>query len=257
MTLLPDLNTQRSLANTLGVVLYVEHHRGNDTGAVETIRDLNFVADAMQQFLPTLVSHLVGIGIGTVTSNAAINLSREMAIADKSSATRPGSAANRAQVFQLIADLSDERQYRLGGIRSLYGERTGALDSIKAIPMQATASTSLYVFRSAFQLDVINMLHAETQVSQAMGQPTLASARALMPNIQSMHNRRGIAMLTHLLSSMLTPSLNRFVVTHFRGLTDRRGGDRAGDPALALRSRWEMAGVAGRSRARISGGGAS
>jgi hypothetical protein len=232
MTLLPDLSTQRSLANTLRVVSYVEHHRGNDAGAVEALRDLSFVADAMQQYLPTLVSHLVGIGIGAITSDAAINLSREMAIADESAATRPGGApASRAQVFQLIADLSDERQYRLGGIRSLYGERTGALDSIKALPMQAMPSAGLNVFRPAFQLDVINMLRAETQVSLAMGQPTLASARALMPNIQPMHNRQGVSMLTHLLSSILTPSLNRFAVTHYRGLTDRR----AAVIALAIR----------------------
>jgi hypothetical protein len=232
MTGLPDLNTARSLANKLEIMVFVQHRRGDDAESVETIRDINFVANAMQQYLPTVISHLVGVGIGAITSDAAINLSPDLTIADESSATRPGaSPASRAQVLQLVADLSDERQYRLGGIRSLYGERWVSLDAIKLYPRQLVPDPVAYMLVPASKLDVINILQAEAQVSRAMGQPTLAAARALMPNIQPMRNRRGLSMWTHMLSSILMPSFDRFVVTHFRGLTDRR----AAVIALAIR----------------------
>jgi hypothetical protein len=52
-----------------------------------------------------------------------------------------------------------------------------------------------------------------------------------MPNTQAISNRRGIARMTHLLESILMPSLDRFVLEHFRGVTDRR----AAAIALAIR----------------------
>jgi hypothetical protein len=229
-TVLPDLNTQRGLANTLGRVAFVEHHRGNDAEAVKAIRDLHFVADAMQQYSPLIISHMVGVGIDAVASYAVIDLSRDLSITDSSSTTRPGAGpASRAQVLQLIADLSDERQYRLGGIRSLYGERWIAVDAPNYILQNAMPTPQFYALRLAFKLDVINMLKAETQVSQAMGQPTLAAAMAMMPPKRP--QPRGVAMLAHLLSSILLPSLSSSVEQHFRELTDHR----AAVIALAIR----------------------
>jgi hypothetical protein len=229
-TVYPDLNAQRGLANTLGMVAFVEHHRGNDAEAVETIRDMHFVADAMQQYSPTIISHLVGVGIDAVTTYAVIDLSRDLRITDGSSPTRPGaSPASRAQALQLIADLCDERQYRLGGIRSLFGERWIALDGPDYLLQNAMHSPQFYALRLAFKLDVINILKAETKVSQAMGQPTLAAALAMMPS--NPPKRNGVAMLAHLFSSILLPSLSSSVEQHFRGLTDRR----AAVLALAIR----------------------
>jgi hypothetical protein len=222
----PDLNAQRELAMTLRTAAFVEHRRGNDAQAVEIVRDLHFVADAMQQYYPSIISHLVSIGLDAFASETILSLAPELAIADESAATRPStSPATRAQVRQLIAELSDERQYRLGGIRSMYGERRFALDGLKA-PQLGLPNGPIWA--PAFKLDVINILKAETQVSQALGQPTLASARALMP---SMPTGTGVSRLTNLLSSILMPPLNRVVETHFRGLTDRR----AAVIALAIR----------------------
>jgi len=233
MTLLPDLSTQRELATTLEMVAFVQHHRGDDAAAVQTIRDLHFVADGMQQYTPTIITHLVGIGIDAVTSATALNLSSDLAIANDSSTARPGAVpATRAAVLQLIADLTDEHQYTLGGIQSIYGERWMALDTMKVAPQGTIpVNPSLHILHPATKLDAINILKSESQVSQAIAQPTLFTANAMMPVLPARRGYQGVSMLTHMFSSMMMPSLNLFVVTHYHGLTDRR----AAVIALAIR----------------------
>jgi hypothetical protein len=83
-------------------------------------------------------------------------------------------------------------------------------------------------FRPLFVADVARILQIQDQMQAALKEPFWPAARAKFPNFAAMHQGGMIYTATHLLSSILVTSLDRFGETHYRGLTERRAA------ALAL-----------------------
>jgi hypothetical protein len=226
-TPLPHLNWARTMANLLATDAVSAHARGDDAQAVADVRNLHRLADAMQQYFPTIVSRLVGVGIDALGSDRARRLACDLSIAAGSATTRPD-AATPQQVIDLIAELSDEKQYVLAGRRCMIGE--------KALMLDATASffPSAGRLAPAFCFCAIRMLDIDEQVAQAMNEPDYPHVMAKISNPFKPDPVFGpIDSLAHfsILSGILTPSLSRWCIMHFRGLTDRR----AAVLALAIR----------------------
>ncbi|HZL37007.1 MAG TPA: hypothetical protein VFC78_16930 [Tepidisphaeraceae bacterium] len=147
------LNAWRNLAEVLGLCAVEAHCVGNDAGALEYIRDLGTVANAVTDENLYLLSYLVAGGITSIESDSAVQLAETLTIAPDGSAT-PSGAASQTQVRSLIADLLDERRRQAMGVRVWEIERSMALraeddDADMQIQPPDLAYLGLPIFRLA------------------------------------------------------------------------------------------------------------
>ena len=226
-TRFPDLHSQRELAHLLGVAAAVEHRQAKDAEAIQSVRDLHRVADAMNQFSPpTLVSHLVGVGIDAVTTDGAMLLSYVLQLSGSNT-------AEGRQISEMIHDLSDERQYQLAGVQCWYGERLLPLDILQTPQwglLLSPPSVEEKFVHPMYELDVVQFLDEETQVAEACKQATWPAVRGKLPARVSLNSHGMAFQASRFLSSMIRPS-ERAILMHFRELAERRGAA----VALAIR----------------------
>jgi hypothetical protein len=219
---LPSLNPLRSLANLLSADAFIAHTHGDDARALQDILNIRHEADAIEQYYPCLVSHLVAVGINALASEGTIYLSRDLHLSSAPS--------GRLAAEKLIASLLDDRAAMQGAQTCWFGERQMVLNAMPITP-NSTAKKLPPLFiciRPVFVADVAHILQIHDQTQAALREPTWPAARAKLPNFTAMRQGGVIHTATHLLSSILVPSLDRFSQTHYRGLTERRAG------ALAL-----------------------
>jgi len=131
--LLPDLNPQKDLTNlALGDCLW-QHQLGNDREAVERIRDLLAMSEAVDQ-TPHLVSHLVAIGIVAAGAEKLGFISPALRIGSSEG------AVSRDEVRKLIDQLLDERLMHQGLKRGVRWERATNVDAIRSLQDGTTRS---------------------------------------------------------------------------------------------------------------------
>src|SRR5215210_2224000 len=79
---LPDLNPQRRLARLLNVAAMVAHHDGDDAEALRRVREMLFVSRAVDRE-PTLVSHLVALGISAMAAERLGEIAPELRVSSE------------------------------------------------------------------------------------------------------------------------------------------------------------------------------
>jgi hypothetical protein len=212
--LLPDVAPTRGLARILTLAAAQQHRHGNDSQAVQSLRDLHHLADAMNQFSPPLlVSHLVAIGIDAIESDAVNHLSWVL--------HPPGSqSAEGRQIADLIRDLLNEQQFQTGGIRCWFGERRLVLDN--APTWQPQMGIMGMFLHPMFELDEAHMLANLSIASGAIQQPNWPLARGMIGPRVSPQSQRGVFFVSHIFSELFSPSLNPAIEQHFRVLAERR-----------------------------------
>lgn len=120
-----NLNTHRALCSLLNIVALEDHALGNDSDAIEHLRDMGTIGDACMNDT-NMVSFMVGVGTFAMQADATRVLANSLAIA-KPGAAGSTPAANPKQVRALIAELLDERQMDQFFARDLSGERAFAV----------------------------------------------------------------------------------------------------------------------------------
>jgi hypothetical protein len=158
-TLLPTLNQARHLANHLADAATWSHLHGDDYEAIERLRDLRFMASAMER-QPFLVAHLVSIGINAMAMNAIHIIAPGLKISDDprdATTTAPSTApivrpATRGQIRALIADILDESDGRDGLRRALLFERVAMLDMMNWLGRGTVLLTPLLEIQTARML---------------------------------------------------------------------------------------------------------
>jgi hypothetical protein len=252
---LPMLSGLRSLSNQHGdAALYANAH-GDDFAALEFVRDVRFVARSSDA-QPLMISRMVAIGCESLALNRLMVIAPGLRIASDqqehatgATATAPASStvtskltarpASRAQVRalidELLSDASDRNQRDL--LRPIGGERVADVDTINM------ATSNAWALRPMFDLDALMMTQTMNEYARAATQPSwLEASRALRvpaariraaqtatpiwPVSMLPGGRRGgparSARLPHVVSSMLIPSMDRFVLNDFRNRTERR-----------------------------------
>ena len=227
MTMLPDLRDQRQLATLLKRAALDAHFRGDDGQAVERL--LQMVAEARSlHHHPTLVAHLVALGIESMACDTARTIGPELRIGSSSdTSVRP---APPEKVRQLIAQLLDDRPLREGQILAFRTERMMEVDM--GIQL-ATGNASMpntnvggrgrrmleSVLSSQFYGDARFLLEYTSGVLRAAQAPDWPMVRARMNTLPDVGRKRGV---WHLLISLLLPAFDRAIQTDFQVLTDDR-----------------------------------
>ena len=187
-TLLPHLNGARNLANTLGDAALYAHVHGDDAAALETMRDLRHVAEAVGAE-PFLISHLVNVGIEAMAQNRLQIIAGGLTVGPEGESNRadlasgapgplvtpqpPRRPASRVQVRALIAELLDDRDF--AAMQKAYaGERASQIDMAEWMARQAKST------RPMFDLDTVRMLEQDAVLMEAASKPTMPAARAAL-----------------------------------------------------------------------------
>jgi len=111
---LPALNPARTLANVLGRAAISAHQRGRDADAVKYVRQMVLLANAVDR-QPTIVCHLVALGIEAMTADVAGLISPDLKVG-------AGGAPSSA-VRELVDQLLDDRPARDGLLAAMRRER--------------------------------------------------------------------------------------------------------------------------------------
>lgn len=188
------LNNTRQLANVLSDAALYAHVHGDDTTALETIRDVMHLSKATSSE-PFVICHLVGIGIDSLAQYRLKMIAAGLTIAPEDGpppvqpSALPGSSppagpypslkpaarpARRAQVRALIAELLDEGEITAALPRALAGWRAMELD------MADWMGGSVSLLRPMFRLDATRMLEHDAALMVAAAHRTLPEAKAVL-----------------------------------------------------------------------------
>lgn len=139
MTLLPDLNPQRGLAQLLSCDALYAHQSGDDARAVRRLRQILSIGRAVDQ-QPFFVSHLVANGIAAIATQRAWQIAPTLKVAADHprsaagpSAPPPPGPAPAPEVQGLIGDLLSYDAGNAGLVRAMRGERMMQLDTVNAL----------------------------------------------------------------------------------------------------------------------------
>jgi hypothetical protein len=214
----PELNTQRTLCNTITSFAWMQHNLGQDDLAVQRVIDSMRQADALSHYYPSLVSNLVSVGIGSLGAYTAMELAPRLNIAGSRASTRPMGASTQ-QVKELIAILLEEKQFRASAKRALSGEDKLMLDFAPTITGGGIRSFFLSPVMTG---DSATLLHWNRQTALSFDEPNWPSAQRKIPDISVYRNGSTLSSLLHAFSGMLAAGTESNVKTHFRALTERR-----------------------------------
>lgn len=225
-TLLPHLNVLRSVAHLSRAAAIHEQIKGNDAAALEHLRDIlaNARATGMQ---PTIVGHLVSIGIASIATHHLARMAPDLAI----STGGGGAGATPEQVRATIAELLEDGRGERGVRAAMRGERVMLLDTMKLLAerkldLNAVSGGSgglgkgFPVPRGLILSEAAIVVGHNTDVLKAYEQsPDYATYKKNAPALPAAVQR---GPKLHFIASILMPSYDRFILQHYRGRTERR-----------------------------------
>ena len=210
-----NLNPARHLANTVADGATLAHVHGDDTEAIERLRDLLHLARSFRQD-DVYVTQLVATGIEALTCYATMILAPGLRLEPSASASAP---ATRAAAQALIAELLDEATMRRGFVRGLHFERA----MLHELVLQKGQGTwvirplvAAQLLREHRNFDVF--LDASTLPNKP--RVTAAFARLEKDVLFSPRTSGGVPRYSRWF--MEPHSTERYFETHFRALGERR-----------------------------------
>jgi hypothetical protein len=234
--LLPALSGQRQLSRILDVAAGYRHATGNDSEAVETLRDALAHADRIQQ-QPSLIAQYVGWVCAELAVERTETILPTLRIADEEAVGGDGPRkASRSQVRRLLAELANEKGIGSGIRRAAMCERMAQLDTINQLRQGKTSISAIYGLRGgaswslddvmwrypllpAVMMDGVSLLRETTSLAKAAG---LRTFRETQTSLQNGDEASRLHTLVHPLRNVLPGLLDRSSVRHFRALATRR-----------------------------------
>ncbi|CAN5524519.1 hypothetical protein BH09PLA1_BH09PLA1_34280 [soil metagenome] len=217
----PEYNRLRSLSTLLSHHALVAHADEQDASVIDDARTILQLSAAVEKLPPSLVTHLVAIGISAGSAAIAERCAPDLAIASGAS-PRPGAAAG-TDVRALIDELLDESELAGGLHLAMQGERAFGLHFGPALTVKPVHGTIQ-------KIAVARLLKWELSIDLAGREPNYPAAQAILaanpPPPEYVYG------YVRSLPSMLQPGMNRILETQFRIKCDRRLA------ALALAIRW-------------------
>lgn len=230
--LFPYVSSMRTVGRILAVRAVERADAGDCVGAVAAIEDGLNLADWVQDEPPSLVAHLVGIAITAVDLVALETILPRLAVAPPAVAAEDVRPVPRERLQRLIQRLLDEQTPAVQWRRAVWFERMSFLDSVTALgrgtlPLTPNATTGPgrprvgdWLLMPMYNTDAMFVLRHLTAWAEAAQQPTWPGALAQAPRYPKWNNP--FERLSHLLSSIIMPSLERTFELHYRALAARR-----------------------------------
>lgn len=233
------LNPPRNVARVLAAAALSAHQRGDDAEAVRRLREILAVSRAVDQN-PTLVSHLVAIGIGAIASDRAALIAPALRVGGDGD-------ASPEQLRAVLGDLLDAAAMLEGEKRAWRGERVMVVDVARAVargeldltanfnpPGHSPAVRRLggYLAKPLVLGDAALMADYFAGIIATSDGPDLPSQRHRLGEPEAIQQEVDSNRHLHAFASVLMPSFRRAREQTYRGIANRRLA------AVALAARW-------------------
>ncbi len=229
--ILPDLSEQRPLARFLCSMAIYHHKTGDDTAAIEMLRDALAVG-RIRRKTPFLISDLVAISIEATVSSTIEGIVVDLNIHTGGSNTPDApSDVGRKKIKSLIAELLDEEQLRKDGEWIYFGERTltygfaqlrlngkSSLNTRGGYSLLEAAHAG--ILKPLHKKDLLEMLQWLTATAKAAKQSSYPEAKKLLPDAPKIEGLWD--QISHPLTGTLMPSMDRALVWRFHAIAMRR-----------------------------------
>ncbi len=130
LTRLTYLQPARNVARFLAYAAQAAQGAGDDSEAIERVRDLLRENRALDERPLLLISHLVALGVAAQASQAATELAPRLRVANPGAGTESnGILAAPVQVRALIDELLDDRSQRDGSRKAWEAEAMGTIEA--------------------------------------------------------------------------------------------------------------------------------
>ena len=234
--LLPSLSQQRRLSRLAALAAMFQHQDGDHAEAIETQRDMHAMAAKLGgRVNVALITHLVTIAIEALAVSRLEGITPTLAILDgRIDQQLPDHHATREQIEALLHTLLDEQAIRSSWRHAMYGERAMQLDSVLMVisgnigammgpgPGVPGGVGLVSLIRPSFELDAVRMMRCTTKLCEAGLAPNWSKAQEMAQAGELPLPKSEIDRLTHNMSNILVPSLQRALTLHFRLLAERR-----------------------------------
>ncbi|HEY7089993.1 MAG TPA: hypothetical protein VH518_17985 [Tepidisphaeraceae bacterium] len=198
-----EWNQMRNLAHILRFAATREHLEGDDEAAVLSLVDLLAMGRACQKMGPSLISHLIGVGIQGVADDTLVELAPDLRIGDDTHEAPPD------DVRKLIDILLDEQGLRRSYADGWTGERAMFVEQVKR-------NSTAPIIDSLVKLDAVKTLRLFTSLRDAGLETDFPTARAR--TAAAMSNSAHL----HMMSEFAWQGRDVVVQTQFRVTCDRR-----------------------------------
>ena len=250
---LPDLNPQRNVATLLRGAAMDAHQRGNDAEAVGRLRQLLALERAMYRY-PSIVGHLVGVGIGATASDTLGKIAPDLRIGSSPDSGQPASVE---QINRLMADLLDETAQREGQRYAFQYERMTLIDMTMQFAhgkfdfagsggsTPSARPVGGYLMSPTIYADgqtILNIVATVANAAQSSNWPSARAKLKLAPDPDRLAGARHFLLMSF---AILRPAWDRTLQHEFKGLTDRRL------TAMAVAFRWYATEHSGRLPDRL------
>lgn len=218
---LPDLAKLRGVAIIVRASAMASHYEDDDALALRHIRQLLGLIDAADQS-PFLVSHLVALGIGSATTDAASHIAPTL--------NAPMTSPARKHALECAAAFLDEKNLRQTMRSSLLTERVNLFDLAFAISDQKITLAELEQMpRTQHRTEIpappiaqrIALEDADQLIPYYKGIIAAATASD-WPTLQSKLPTRPVAAPDRYFQSMVMISADRIFQVHYRHIACRR-----------------------------------
>ncbi|HEX4794297.1 MAG TPA: hypothetical protein VH370_10925 [Humisphaera sp.] len=214
--LLGHVKEQRALARVLYLLALYQHDAGDDEAAVDTLRDMLFIAHAVDQ-QPTGISHLVAGDIECLACDALVRVAPSLRIQDvRQNSRRLDGQAARTGVDAIVGELLDDAPRQSALLRAWDFERMTIADSLR------TDSHFSWVVRRWGTWESIEVMREYDVAASASRLPNWRAAQTILnaaPEPASM------------MAQMFHGSFSRPIELHLKRATERH----VAATALAMR----------------------
>ncbi len=231
--ILPNLSRQRQLCRVLCAVAMANHYTGDDAVAMETLRDVLFLAEALDQ-IPSTVSFLTSEAIVAMAVKRLEFCTPDLIV------DWPG-GANRSLIDAVMANLLDEEAPRRALLTAMYAERMYQVDTVRlrvggdlgpsalawvgAVgPASAWERAVQFPVTPLYEVDAALMIQDMDQIIQACGWPSWPEAYEILGPLDKKWEKllMGSGQFRRPMSRFLFSTQSRVALIHFRYLAKRR-----------------------------------
>lgn len=245
--LLPMLSPQRALSRFACTAAITKHLQGHDAECVAILRDALHHASMIERPHPILLTHMVAMANTDVVARGVEVVAPRLRLEAPGAGDKPGEAASRRQVRELIGDLLAVEETQEAMRAAIYFERAYVYDAVTCIcdgslPLNTLAALGAggtavpfggpvvrHLMKPLWRMDAAESFRHFTLAAEAHEHDNFVAVMADMPE------EREEAIPESPLwrpSTWLIPTLTRQTQLHFRGIAMRR----MAAIALALRA---------------------
>jgi hypothetical protein len=222
-----DFSSPRMVAHLLHIAVFDAHTRGRDDETVAYARDLLRLTDAAAQ-RPTLIGHLVAVGIGALAAQTIDDVSVDLQVGDG------GGAADRSAVDALLQHLLDQRPLMNSRRLAWQSERIFQLDAGyqfldgglvpfaggPGAPTGGVGTLFAYLNKPLTLQDMRLATQNIQDVMKATEADDWPAAQRFFPT--RFNQTMDAHPMTHIFGRIMSPALDRAAHASYRGVADRR-----------------------------------